>query len=215
MHFDHVAVINLKRRPDRLTAFSSRLKTMGWPLPFPDVVEAVDGRLLPAPVGWNSVGSPCAAWGCLQSHLRLLEAFLMSDADTMLVMEDDATPVPDFTKRLATFLAVAPADWQLLMLGGEHVAPPAPVTHGVVRCVRTERTHAYAIRRSVFTHRLYQAWGGTPGHCDQTMASLMHRFKVYAPDPFLFGQAAGVSDIAGLNFEARDFATIGKGKESR
>jgi len=51
-------------------------------------------------------------------------------------------------KRLKACLESAPSDWQGIMLGGQHHAPPIPTSiPGVVRVRYCQRTHAYAARR--------------------------------------------------------------------
>jgi hypothetical protein len=46
---------------------------------------------------------------------------------------------------------------------------------------------------------LYAIWCShtTQTHCDHIMGPLQGRYKVYAPEPFVFGQAHSVSDISG------------------
>ncbi len=117
----------------------------------------------------------------------------------LLVLEDDACPVPDFASRVGDFMAKVPQDWDCLMFGGEHLTPPAPIGPGVVRCTGTTRLHAYAMRRKMMGNAL-QYWHHNPKHhCDLVLASIMFNFKTYAPDPFLIGQDVGYSDITQTN----------------
>ncbi len=131
------------------------------------------------------------------SHRAVLDSALTDGVESILVLEDDACPVPDFSRLANRFLADVPADWDGLMFGAQHLMPPRSVGAGVVQCTTANRMHAYALRSrlmGVFAKFLSQA---TNDHCDILLAALMGHFKVYAPDPLLIGQDAGPSDITG------------------
>jgi hypothetical protein len=193
--FDRIALLNLRRRPDRLAAFRDRQKTAGWRLPEPTVVHAIDGDKVGVPDFWVSGGG---ALGCRQSHIAVLQSAIMQDVGTLLVLEDDLEWTPETWPRLEAFLKAVPDDWEQLMLGGQHIGGnPAPVYPGVVRCKNCQRTHAYAVRGPAMK-ALLKLWYGCNRHIDHVMGPWQADRKVYAPDPFLFGQAAGRSDISGV-----------------
>jgi GR25 family glycosyltransferase involved in LPS biosynthesis len=102
---------NLKRRPDRLKAFFDQLEEVGWPFPWPEVWDAVDGGSgkVPCPAEFTQGGG---AWGCRQSHVAILEHCLMNDIGSVLVLEDDAFLRDNFLDDLKAFMAKVPDDWE-------------------------------------------------------------------------------------------------------
>ncbi len=192
--FDRVVLINLRRRADRLAVFDRRRQTDGWELPVPVVVPAVDGRLCGYPPAYTA--GP-GGWGCQRSHINVLENAITDGVASLLVFEDDAAWAAADWPRLAAFLAAVPEGWDQLMLGGQHQLAPHPVSPDVVRCRNTHRTHAYAIHKRAMPELLH-IWYESNTHIDHVMGS-WHETSgrhVYAPDRFIFGQAAGVSDIS-------------------
>lgn len=199
MQIDRVVVISLRRRPERLAAFEARLPA-DWPWPRPEPWAAIDGQLVPKP-DWFS-GSP-GAWGCYQSHNRILEECLGAGVERVAIFEDDATFVPDFAYRLAEYAAALPADCGQAYLGGQHLAPPSPVNELVVKAGNINRTHAYALVSRKAIEALYRHqhsgkhWNGRH-HVDHHYGRAQRAGVVaaYAPTRWLCGQAAGTSDIA-------------------
>jgi len=194
--FERIIVINLKRRPERLAAFRMEVANDLWPFLEPQVFEAIDGasERVPVPFSWRDGGG---AWGCMQSHRQVLERALMDGVNSLLVLEDDACVRKTFPEDMISFLSRVPNDWDQLMLGGQHMGvEPHRIAPGIVRCLNCHRTHAYAVRGR-FLRALYQEWVSSVGHCDHVMGAIQSRFNVYAPDPFIFGQAMSKSDING------------------
>lgn len=204
--FDRVVCINLDRRPDRWKRLQQSLAMIAWPFKEVERVRAIDGLIAPTPKGW--VSGP-GAWGCLQSHRRVLEDAFHDNLSSILVLEDDAYFPPDFPERVAEFLKRVPSDWDCLMLGGQHIKfderPPVSVGPGVLRCLNCQRTHAYALKGPLLKD-LYQRWHSweqrTTGHCDHMMGPFTAKYRTYAPSDrkgrptMLVGQAPDRSDIA-------------------
>ncbi len=196
--FDQVWVINLKRRPERLERFWAELEKGEWPFRTPKVFAAIDGAKVGVPRYWRT---GAGSYGCLRSHMSLLERAIMDEVGSILVLEDDAVFRPGFKDDVTRFLREVPEDWQCLMLGGQHVNSfPIPLGGGVVRAGGgggIHRTHCYGLRGMEVMKALYKVWANSAVHCDWVMGPSMARFKTYAPDPFLVGQAEGKSDISG------------------
>jgi hypothetical protein len=199
--FDRVVVINLARRQQRLARFSQLLHG-NWPFATPSRFEAIDGSKLTPPATWDK--GP-GAWGCQLSHLAVLDSAIADGVSSLLVLEDDAYPISDLPGQAKQFFADVPDDWDCLMLGTEHLVAPTPVTSGVVRCTTSIRSHAYAVRGPMMA-MLSTFWkNNVTDHCDLVLSALMGHYKVYAPDPLLIGQDAGVSDVAAGEFPLRFF----------
>lgn len=197
--------INLDRRPDRWEAFYRTC-----PMPGVERFPAIDGRKVRPPVWWKQGGG---AWGCLLSHIRILEQALMDGMDqrgeVLLILEDDALFPDDFEERTTRFLEALPRDWDQIYLGGQHrglrAHPPQRINAEVVRPHMVNRTQAYAVRGK-FIRTLYQHLCDWPAHArcprhhvDHRM-ELLHKFgeyNIYALTQWIIGQAGGRSDICG------------------
>ena len=196
--FDAVVVISLARRPDRLAAFYERLPAE-LPFPRPTAFAAIDGTAEPPPKDWRTTPG---AWGCYRSHQDVIDYAWASGVERLLVFEDDATFMPDFTARLAALKV--PADCDQLYLGGQHLAKPEAVAPGIVRGQNVNRTHAYALlgRPALELVREHLRPGPhwtSRQHVDHHLGILHRerRINVYAVSPWLCGQAAGLSDVDG------------------
>lgn len=204
--FDRICLINLDNRKDRLGAFRAKVA------PYPELhgfvrQRAVHGDTVGVP-GFYTAGG--GAWGCRQSHLAVLQEAMLDGVESLLVLEDDVCFCPDFAARLAAFRAAVPADWDMLMLGGQNHAPPLPTgTDGVGQSVNTQRTHAYAVRGLEAMRGLYRLWGRCDTHIDHWLPKYQAQFRVYQPDPFLCGQDEGPSDISGRRDPVRFWSRPG------
>lgn len=191
--FDRVYLINLRRRPDRLTNFRQLQRQHQWELPEPTVFPAIDGDKVGVPSWFRSGGG---AWGCLRSHCAILEQAVMDGTDTVVVMEDDVTWMPHCWALLAKWIKEVPQDWQQLMLGGQHITPPSKITDTLWRCNNTQRTHAYALKGGGIKS-LLKCWYSCNTHCDWKMGEWQGNVKSYCPNNFFFGQCGSSSDICG------------------
>ena len=104
-----VFVINLDRRPDRWAAMSAQLDKLGIQA---TRIAAVDARLLAAQEDWEQGANGNAPeypnWGAVAvvySHRKAFRAFLDTDAQAALILEDDAELADD------TPLLLKAIDW--------------------------------------------------------------------------------------------------------
>lgn len=204
--FDRVVVVNLDRRPDRMDRLRRHLAEIDWPFRYPERFRGIDGRMVKPPRWWRVGGG---AWGCHQSHVRIIEQALMDDLDSILILEDDAFFEPDIRERAQAFLSSVPDDWQQIYLGGQHLfqrrQPPIKVNDEVVRPFNVNRTHAFALHRRGM-RPVYRWLTDYVEHSEHPRHHVDHRLgalhgtgeiKVYAPDRWLAGQFESHSNIKG------------------
>lgn len=204
-HFDRIAIICMPGREGRALA---ELKEKGLSDKAVEV-EAVDGGVFPPPKWFKAGGG---AWGCLQSHVRVIQAALEADVEQLLILEDDVTwqrnPVP----LVREFMEQLPDSWQQVYFGGQHRTRwrPRPVggKPAVYRLRSVHRTHAYGLKREIFAkvlqHILHApdyinqvSRGDKPSHVDHQLEVAQRRgdWKVFGPSWWLAGQAENESRI--------------------
>lgn len=204
--FERVVVVNLDRRPDRWQGLLEHLEAIDWPFREPQRFRAVDGRQVKPPRWWKVGGG---AWGCLQSHLRIIENAMLDELDSVLILEDDALFVPDLGDRAGRFLAAMPTDWHQIYFGGQHLRQgqraPLQVNDEVLRPFNVNRTHAFALHKSFFVP-VYRWLTDFPEHARHPRHHVDHRlgelhetgrYNIYAPTRWLAGQNESHSNIKG------------------
>ena len=93
-------VINLKRRPDRLENFNQEMEYMGWDF---EIFEGIDKS------GYD---------GCALSHLKIVENFLKSDDEYIMILEDDCFFMPYAKSQLEKSLnELNNLEWDFFHLG--------------------------------------------------------------------------------------------------
>lgn len=201
---DRCYVLNLDRRPDRMSAFVRDLPH-DWPFATPQRFRAIDGHEQEPPAGWQHSRG---AWGCLQSHRATIRQCIADQVDAVLILEDDVRFCDDFARHAVEFVEALPADWDMAYLGGnlrrfiDH--PPEPISDRVLRAYTVFGTYAYVIRGSALAGIL-EALEPCTEHIDRWYGA-MHLntdWKVYVPDRWLCGHRGGVSDTG---FKERSWA---------
>ena len=93
-------VINLKRRPDRLENFILEMEYIGWDY---EIFEAIDKG------GYD---------GCALSHQKIIEDFLTTDDEYIMILEDDCFFMPYAKTQLEKSLnELNNIEWDFLHLG--------------------------------------------------------------------------------------------------
>lgn len=194
--------INLDRRPDRWQRVCEDFARHG--ITGVERFAAVDGNEVDVPCHWTR---SAGAYGCLRSHLAVVEQARAAAWPAVLLFEDDVEIPPDFADTFARFWEQLPSDWDILLFGGIHLAPPEQVSANVYRTVRMLATHAYAVRDTAYD-AFVAVNRSANGPVDQNNALLQSRLRCYCSRPYLVWQRDGWSDINGLeqmNWATRDF----------
>ncbi len=202
--FDAIYVISLDHREDRRIRLAEEMRHLGLAEPSELTwIRAVSGEQCWAP---GFFGAGAGAWGCLQSHLRVLQDAIMDGKESILVLEDDVTFHPRAAAMLDLFFKQVPQDWDQLFLGGEHFEPPEQIKFRpfIFRATCVHRTHAYALRRKALP-LVYQHAANYPDyirggewHVDHQLGAA-HKsgmWATYTPSWWIAGQKGGESNIA-------------------
>lgn len=137
--------INLDRRPERWQRVQERFAAHGITgvRRFP----ALDGQTLAIPAHWKHTAG---AYGCLRSHLQVVEEARRLGVPSVLIFEDDVLFDDDLQRKFAAGMEQLPEDWDMLYFGALHKDEPIAVTENLSRLTRSNSTYAYAIRETVF-----------------------------------------------------------------
>lgn len=161
---------------------------------------------------WYRAG--CFSWGCLLSHLHVLQRAHVESLDTCLVLEDDVVWRDDAADRVEHFMRNVPSDWEQIYLGGRHKSPPTQVNDLVYRASKILATHAYAVNRAgmkrIYRHVIdvYDYLHSGMFEAVDTQMARGHAkrlWNAYAPVTWIAGQGAGVSTITGRSWPVRWF----------
>lgn len=205
--FERIYVINLPYKSDRRERLERHLQELGLAKP-DDItwVRAISGDWCRPPTYFQAGGG---AWGCLQSHTRIVQDAIMDHLENYLVLEDDAIFHRRSSELLDWFMKDLPSDWGQLYLGGQHIREPEPLEDKpfIFRCTNVNRTHAFALHNRAML-KFSQHIANAPDyiangswHVDHQLGTAHQRenWKTYAPAWWISGQSEGPSNISGNN----------------
>jgi glycosyl transferase, family 25 len=187
--FPHQVCINLDTRPDRWQRMTARFAEheLRNVRRFP----AVAGNTLEIPGAWKHSRG---AYGCLRSHLSVIEHARDHSQPSVLIFEDDAVFDPQLNTRFSAFAEQLPGDWDVVYFGGLHGKPPREVSANVVRVSYTLSTYAYALK-----HTIYDAFIDLNRRAetvlDENTRALQERFNCYCFMPHLAWVEEDYSDV--------------------
>lgn len=185
--FPHQVCINLDTRPDRWERISARFAEHD----LRKVIRfsALHGNEIPS--SWKH--SP-GAYGCLRSHVAVVEQARDQSKDSVLIFEDDTVFDPHLNTRFPAFVEQLPGDWDMVLFGGLHGKPPQHVSANVVRATHTLSTYAYAMK-----HTIYDAFIDVNRRAetvlDENTRSLQDQFNCYCFMPHLAWVEDDYSDV--------------------
>jgi glycosyl transferase, family 25 len=143
--FPHKICINLDRRPERWQRVQARFAEHG--IEGVRRFAAVDGNEVDLPAHWRHTAG---AYGCLRSHLDVVEEARRLGAPSVLIFEDDVVFHGDLRQKFAAGMRELPDDWDMLYFGALHKDEPVPLSENLCRLTRSNSTYAYALRNTVY-----------------------------------------------------------------
>lgn len=187
--FPHQICINLDRRSDRWSRMQSRFSEAGLNLVvrFP----AIDGSRLNIPASWQSFPG---AYGCLQSHLAVVERARVNAQPSVLIFEDDVVLAPEVNKIFDRYIDQVPTDWDMLFLGAIHGTPLIRIASNVVRVKHSLSTFAYALKHTIYDEFIDQTRKAT-GVLDERTRALQKDFNCYCFKPNVAWVEEDYSDV--------------------
>ncbi|MDX8350977.1 glycosyltransferase family 25 protein [Cognatiyoonia sp. IB215182] len=212
-------LINLDRDADRRANMERQLDAMGLNyMRFPaiygkDHVDALAKRADAAAYARN-MGSPIlpGKMGCYASHIAVWEAFVASDREVALILEDDVIFHDDFLDSLDIALAGS-AHWDTLRFNC--VRAKLPVSQGRLGRYTLNAyigpftgNATYLLKKDVAQRILPNLWPQTRAFDHELNRFFKHDFRQFGLEPFSSHVDDGnVSSITGTNF-----ALVGKFK---
>jgi glycosyl transferase family 25 len=184
--------INLDRRPERWKRMESRFAELN--LQPVERFAAVDGCRVPIPENWPESSG---AYGCLQSHLSVVQQARAQRRESVLIIEDDVLFDERFHEKFRERVQNLPENWDMLFFGCLHHDPPVPVASGVGRLRGSFSTFMYVVRCTVYdafirlNSRAKQA-------VDRNNTILQRLFHCYCFVPHLAWVDGSYSDAQGM-----------------
>ncbi|MBR2655497.1 MAG: glycosyltransferase family 25 protein [Loktanella sp.] len=205
-------LINLDRDTDRLTAMQRQLDAMGLEYTrFPaiygkDHADELAARVDQAAYARNmGQGVLPGKMGCYASHVAVWEAFVASDKQVALILEDDVVFHDDFLEALDTALAGA-AHWDTLRFNC--IRAKLPISQGRLGRYRLNAyagpftgNAAYLLHKPVAERLLLNLWPQTRAFDHELNRFFHHDFRQFGLEPFASHvDDGGVSAITGTGF---------------
>lgn len=187
--FPHKVCINLDRRPDRWQRMQAEFARHGIEnvRRFP----AVDGSAIGLPADWDHTAG---AYGCLLSHIAVVQEARELGHKSVLIFEDDAVLDPEFEVKFSSFVEQVPSDWDMLYFGALHKDQPARIRDHVHRIINANSTFAYALKHTVYD--AFLELNARAEHVlDVNAYQLQERFNCYCFMPNLAWVQLEYSDV--------------------
>jgi glycosyl transferase family 25 len=178
-----VFLINLDRSPERLALATENFSKVGMPFQriagFDASKEDVSLCQIDQPAFTRIHGKKLirkGEIGCYQSHLRAIQAFLATEKDFAIILEDDALPLPHAVSTIAQLIEWK-SDWDIVPLFHFHSGGPVTLKHSgnlklTVHLAHISSSAAYminrraaqvlikhmAVQRACVDHALFENW---------------------------------------------------------
>jgi len=187
--FPHKVCVNLDRRADRWQRMQAEFARHG--IAGVRRFSACDGNALVLPPHWKHTAG---AYGCLRSHVEVVQQARELGHESVLIFEDDVVLDPEFTTKFASFIGELRPDWHMLYFGALHKDEPVRISDHVYRITKGNSTYAYALKRTVFD--AFVELNARAEHVlDVNAYELQQRFNCYCFMPNLAWVQSEYSDV--------------------
>jgi len=188
--FPHKFCFNLDARTDRWQRMQDRFARheIAGVTRFP----ACDGNNLTPPPNWPKTETK-GQFGCPMSHTAIVAQAREAGLPHVMIFEDDVDFDPAFHQKFDLFIHELPDDWDLLLLGGIHQQEPIRVSEHLYRLTRTNSTHAYLLRATIYDAFL-DLNRRQPDAVDVQVTHLQQEFRCYCFIPHLAWVAGDYSN---------------------
>lgn len=158
-YFDKIYCLNLDRRPDRLQSMKKRFDHFGIEF---TRIKAFDALQMTDPEfkkfkRYKSISKKELC--CTLGHSAIYRDALHNGYSRVLVFEDDAMFVENFSKRIQQ---IEELDWNLVLLGSSNYKKIPSVSNGFYHPVHDWGAFAYGINKECFEQLL--EWNETEGY---------------------------------------------------
>ncbi|RNL51128.1 glycosyltransferase family 25 protein [Pedobacter jejuensis] len=144
--FDQIYLINLKRRPDRLSQWFLDNGHLSKNLKNFQIFDAIDGKNADL-TDWRF---GAGAYGCMMSHLGVLEDAKKNNYQTILVLEDDFIFNTNFETEFLLGMQELPSNWHMLYLFSTDFSESSRYSSALNKCCSTLSTVAYCVNSDIF-----------------------------------------------------------------
>ena len=187
--FDKIYCINLARRYDRWEECIKKFKKHRIIL---ERFEGMDGKNII--FDYNKMISP-GEYGCLMSHLNIINDAVINGHDKILIFEDDVELHDDFSRIAEEFLQQVPDNWDMIYFGANTTRNQnMKISERVNMASSLLTTHAYAIKSTIFHYLIDKICNGH-GPIDKIYSDNHIYMNTYICDPIIAWQKDGWSDV--------------------
>ena len=149
-----IFVINLDERVDRWEAIQQELETLGIVKyeRFSAIKPTEEIKSNPNFLKGKKEAYRIGCYGCLLSHLRIIEKAKKENLKNILILEDDVgfrQPLV-FLQDVLTQLQDAVKEFDMFYLSGSHLIRCNPYTHNIVQVKKTLTTSSYVMNEGIY-----------------------------------------------------------------
>lgn len=199
-YIDHVYLINLGSRYDRLQHADNECRKIGLPY---ERVEAVDGKkenikIKPYP-GMDSLYWNQGAAGLVKTTYNIICDAIEKGYERILILEDDVEFANNINQMADENFQYVPSDWHMLQLGSLHCREPEMVSKHIARIKFAYCLHCYIVNRPIFEYYKFQLSKMEKQIDLTTVENIQPLGHCYSFEPNLAYQKASYSNITDRN----------------